>query len=81
VCSRAWRRGGRTGRRGARRRRPPPGEVSDDDIIVHGLIHIYLGPFDPDEKDETLKMLHEQTTEILARVILDLTQTLARSVT
>jgi len=26
-------------------------------------------------------MLHEQTTEILARVILDLTQTLARSVT
>ena len=26
-------------------------------------------------------MLHEQTTEILARLILDLTQTLARSVT
>jgi len=26
-------------------------------------------------------MLHEQTTEILARLILDLTQTLARTVT
>jgi len=81
VCSRAWRREGRTGRRGARRRRPPRWEVSDDDIIVHELIHIHLGPFDPDEKDETLRSLHEQTTEILARVILDLTQTLARSVT
>jgi hypothetical protein len=55
--------------------------VSHDDIIVHELIHIYLGPFNPDEKDGTLKMLHEQTTEILARVILDLTQTLPRSVT
>jgi hypothetical protein len=40
-----------------------------------------LGPFDHDEKDETLTMLHEQTTEILARLILDLTQTLARTVT
>jgi hypothetical protein len=64
------------------KRRPPhPWEVRDDDTVVHELIGIHLAPFDPDEKDETLKMLHEQTTEILARLILDLTQTLARSVT
>jgi hypothetical protein len=66
---------------GCKRRPPQPWEVSDGDIIVHELIHIHLGPFDHDEKDDTLKMLHEQTTEILAPLILDPTQTLARSVT